>query len=107
MASIQQNRSWEVNPEKVDTVVRRIIELSSPLKLILFGSYVRGEMNINSDLDVLVITADEITDTRKESVRIRRALRGISIPMWIFLLSRNRSGKSLRMCRDWYIGKRC
>ena len=62
MASIQQNRSWEVNPEKVDTAVQRIIEHSSPLKLILFGSYVRGEMKINSDLDVLVITADEITD---------------------------------------------
>lgn len=77
---------WEVTPEKVEAAIRKIIEVSRPLKLILFGSYVRGEMNVNSDLDVLVITRDYIASPRKESVRIRRALRGISMPMDIIVV---------------------
>jgi uncharacterized protein len=60
------------------------------VKLILFGSYVRGEINANSDLDVLVIARDEIGDARKESVRIRRALRGISMSMDIFVVPQSR-----------------
>jgi hypothetical protein len=60
------------------------------VKLILFGSYIRGEINVNSDLDVLVIARDEIGDPRKESVRIRRALRGISMPMDILVVPQSR-----------------
>lgn len=48
-----------------------------PRKIILFGSYVRGDTHRDSDLDVLVVTADDIPSTRKESARLRRALRGI------------------------------
>jgi predicted nucleotidyltransferase len=80
MATISKHHPWEVNPAKVEAVVRKIVEVGRPVKLILFGSYIRGEINVNSDLDVLVIARDEIEDPRKESVRIRRALRGISMP---------------------------
>jgi len=82
----QDPRPWEVNPEKISAAVRKIIEVSRPLKLILFGSYIRGEANIDSDLDVVVITPDNIENPRKESVRIRRALRGISMPMDILVV---------------------
>ena len=84
--SSSRSRGWEVTAEKVDGAVRRIIEVSRPLKLILFGSYVRGETGINSDLDVLVIARNDIESPRKESVRIRRALRGISMPMDILVV---------------------
>ena len=49
----------------------------------------RGEADINSDLDVLVGVGDEVSDTRKESVHIRRKLRGISMPMDIIVLPEN------------------
>lgn len=78
--------SWEVTSEKVAAAVRRIVELSHPRKVILFGSYVRGGTDVNSDLDILVVTSDDITDARKESVRLRRALRGISMPMDILVI---------------------
>ena len=81
---------WEVTSEKVEAAVRTIIETSRPVKLILFGSYVRGETNLNSDLDVLVIAPDAIDNPRKESVRIRRALRGISMPMDILVIPRSK-----------------
>jgi predicted nucleotidyltransferase len=90
MATMPKHRSWEVNPAKVEAAVRRIVEVSRPVKLILFGSYVRGTTSVNSDLDVLVIARDEVGDPRKESVRIRRALRGISMPMDILVVPRSK-----------------
>ncbi len=86
MASLSATKKWEVTPEKVDAAIRKIIEVSRPLKLILFGSYVRGQAHANSDLDVMVITGDDIENPRQESVRIRRALRGISMPMDILVV---------------------
>ncbi|MBI5407010.1 MAG: nucleotidyltransferase domain-containing protein [Nitrospirae bacterium] len=77
---------WEVTPEKVRTVVEKIVEISHPRKVILFGSYVRGSMNVNSDLDVLVVAGGEIENPRKESTRIRRALKGILMPMDILVV---------------------
>lgn len=86
MLNTPRYHSWEVTPEKVEVIIRRIIAVSNPLKLILFGSYVRGETNINSDLDILIITRNDIISERKESIRIRRALRGISMPMDIIVI---------------------
>ena len=77
---------WEITPEKVQTAIKKIIEVSRPRKLILFGSYVSGNMHLNSDLDILVVTGDEIESPRKESVRIRRALKGIMMSMDILVV---------------------
>jgi uncharacterized protein len=87
---MNRRHSWEVNAEKVEAVVSKIVEVSRPVKLILFGSYVQGTTNVNSDLDVLVIIRDEVPDPRKESVRIRRALRGISMPMDILVVPQSK-----------------
>src|SRR4030042_3235658 len=77
---------WAITPEKVRTAIQRIREVSRPRKLILFGSYIRGNMNLNSDLDILVVTGDDIENPRKESVRIRRALKGIVMSMDILVV---------------------
>ena len=86
MTSPTTVKAWEVTPEKVEAAVRKIIEIARPAKLILFGSYVKDKTNINSDVDFLVIAGDEVGNTRKESVRIRRALRGIGMPMDILVV---------------------
>jgi predicted nucleotidyltransferase len=44
--------TWVVTPQKVQTAVHKIVEVSQPQKVILFGSYASGDMGINSDLDV-------------------------------------------------------
>ena len=72
---------WAVTREKVDAALRKLIEVGHPKKLILFGSYVSGTTRRNSDLDILVVTGDEVENPRKESVRLRRALKGILMPM--------------------------
>jgi len=45
----------QVRQEALDEIIRRIVEVAQPEKIILFGSAVRGEMDPNSDVDLLVI----------------------------------------------------
>jgi uncharacterized protein len=66
--------------DKIPEITRRIIETSHPEKIILFGSYARGNFGPDSDLDLLVIVPD-IKHLRKESLRVRRALRGLLTPV--------------------------
>lgn len=84
------NPSWAITPEKIEAAIRQIVRIGRPRKVILFGSAARGETDLHSDLDILVVTGDEILSPRKESVRIRRALRGILMPMDILVVPESR-----------------
>jgi len=77
---------WAVTPEKVEAVVQRLVADARPRRIILFGSYVRGEVHRDSDLDVLVVTGDEVENPRAESVRLRRCVRGVHMPMDILVV---------------------
>jgi predicted nucleotidyltransferase len=77
---------WQITEKKVQAAVQRIVELSRPLSVILFGSYVRGEVGPHSDLDVLVVAEDSLESCRAESVRIRKGLKGILMPMDIIVV---------------------
>ncbi len=79
---------WAVTPEKVEAAVRRIVEVSRPEKIIVFGSFARGTQGWNSDLDVLVITGDTVANPRQESARIRRALRDIPMAIDVLVVPR-------------------
>ncbi len=57
-------------------IVRRIVEVADPDKIILFGSAARGEMGPNSDLDLLVIKGGDYN--RSATTReIYRSLRDV------------------------------
>ena len=75
-----------VTPAKVEAAVRRLIEVGRPKKIILFGSYVRGTFRDDSDLDILVVTGDGVTQPHKESARLRRALDDILMAMDIVVV---------------------
>ena len=78
--------AWQITPEKVQMVVQRLIEVANPKKIILFGSYVRGDATRDSDLDVLVVTSHEVESPRRESVRLRNSLSDINMPMDIVVV---------------------
>lgn len=86
MNSWQTSPPWAISEEKVQAVIHRIVDVGQPRKIILFGSYVRGETNINSDVDILVIVPDTVANPRKESVRLQRELRDILMPMDIIVV---------------------
>lgn len=64
--------------EILQEIVRRIVKVAKPEKIILFGSAVRGEMGPDSDLDFLVIKSCK--NRRETARRIRRRLIGIGVP---------------------------
>lgn len=48
-----------VSQMKLNEIIRRIVEVAKPDKIILFGSAVRGEMGTNSDVDLLVVKSGD------------------------------------------------
>ncbi len=44
-----------LDPDVLDEIVRRIVDVAQPEKIILFGSAARGEMGPHSDVDLLVV----------------------------------------------------
>lgn len=59
----------------LDEVVRRIIEVARPERIILFGSGARGEMGRHSDIDLLIVK--DGVDALELMGRIYRNLRGV------------------------------
>ncbi len=62
----------------IDNLVRRIVEVAHPLRIILFGSAARGEMGPNSDVDVLVVVS-EGTHRRHTAQRSYRHMIGFPL----------------------------
>jgi len=69
-----------------DEIVRRILSVAAPERIILFGSAAAGEMTADSDIDLLILKR-AIDDQREEYLRIRRALRDIAFPFDIVLMT--------------------
>lgn len=72
-------------PEKVDMAVRIAVEIAQPSRVILFGSWARGEARWNSDLDLAVFLPDS---SEPELGSIHRKLRRKldEVPMTIDLV---------------------
>lgn len=61
-------------PQKaIDQVVEQIVEKFKPQKIILFGSYARGNPRPESDVDLLVVMETSLKES-KQSLEIRRHL---------------------------------
>ncbi len=70
----------EINDRLLDEITRRIVAVSDPQQIILFGSQARGEAGRDSDLDILVVK-DEVESLGAEAARIYRALAGLTTPV--------------------------
>lgn len=75
----------QVDEVLLNEVTRRIREAASPDRIILFGSAATGDMNRDSDLDLLVLM-DSPSNTRQESVRIRSQLLGLGWPIDVLVM---------------------
>jgi predicted nucleotidyltransferase len=70
----------EISDTLLTEITRRIVAVSDPQQIIMFGSQARGDAGPDSDLDLLVIK-DEVESLRAEVARIYRALAGLTIPV--------------------------
>jgi predicted nucleotidyltransferase len=72
--------------EKIEDITKRIKEGFHPEKIVIFGSYARGDAGPNSDLDILIVK--EIND--RPVLRRRKVLqllKGAGVPKDIFVLT--------------------
>lgn len=65
-----------LTPELLDEVVRRILQVGSPRRVVLFGSRARGDIRPDSDLDLLIVEDSELPRYRR-APRYLRALLGL------------------------------
>ena len=70
----------EMNDALLAEITQRIVAISDPQQIILFGSQARGDARPDSDLDLLVVK-EEMESPRAEAARIYRALAGLKIPV--------------------------
>ena len=68
-----------VDAEKIEELVRRIVDAVHPLRIILFGSAARGEMGPHSDIDVMVVMPEGV-DRIKTAGFIYTQLVGFGVP---------------------------
>jgi predicted nucleotidyltransferase len=71
-------------PEVITKLVSQMIEVIQPLRIILFGSAVRGEMGADSDLDVLVVVPEGV-HRRKTAQALYQQINGIGVPFDILV----------------------
>jgi predicted nucleotidyltransferase len=65
-------------------LTRRIVETASPQRIVLFGSAVKGKLEQDSDLDILVIMRGPV-HRRQLAQKIYRNLHGVSMPVDIIV----------------------
>ena len=65
---------------KIREVVRRIVRLFEPERIIMFGSHARGDAGPDSDVDLLIVMPVK-GSKRKKAVEIAVALHNIPVPI--------------------------
>ena len=80
----------------LNEIIRRILNLLAPRKIILFGSAATGSMTRDSDIDLLVVAASP-GNARQESVRLRQALRGLGFPIDVIVMTSERFEETKRV----------
>ncbi len=75
-----------IDESLVKEIVRRILAVAAPDKIILFGSAATGGMTRDSDIDLLIVERDP-GDRRKKSVQIDATLSGLGYPFDVIVIS--------------------
>jgi predicted nucleotidyltransferase len=70
----------------LDEVVRRIVEVASPERIILFGSSARGAAGPDSDLDLLVVKRG-VPHRRRLAQQIYSRLVGVEVPVDVLVVT--------------------
>jgi predicted nucleotidyltransferase len=82
-------RVMDATSELLHEIVARLIAVSRPARVIVFGSTATGTATADSDVDLLIVL-DEVDDARLESVRLRRALSGMDAPLDVIVMRADR-----------------
>jgi predicted nucleotidyltransferase len=74
-----------LSEETLHEIIRRIVEVAQPEKIILFGSAARGDMGPNSDVDLLVVKSGG--HRRQLAMQIYRHIRGVGCAVDVIVVT--------------------
>lgn len=72
--------------QTIQQAVASIVDAAQPSKVILFGSYARGEATEDSDLDLMVIEP-LVEDRASEMIRLRHAVGRVGVGVDVLVYS--------------------
>lgn len=75
-----------IDSKVIQQITTKVANAAHPTKIIIFGSYARGDADEGSDLDLLVIEPF-VANKREEMVRLRLAIGDVGIGVDILVYS--------------------
>ena len=75
--------------ESVSRLTQLLVEAANPARIILFGSYARGEASADSDIDIMVVETD-VRDRFKEMVRLNRVVDSVGVSVDLLVVSKEK-----------------
>ena len=75
-----------ISEETIQKAGRRLVEAAAPSKVILFGSYARGNADETSDLDFVVIEP-HVKEAGEEMVRLRAVIGDVGVGVDVLVYS--------------------
>ena len=78
-----------IDEKTIKRIIDRILSVTGPERIILFGSAATGQMTRDSDIDLLIVE-DSPGNTRDKSLHVRKALRGFEYPFDVIVMSTER-----------------
>ncbi len=87
-----------VSEQTLNEAVQRIVDVAKPRRVILFGSYARGDADADSDVDLMVIKR-RVTNKAEDMIRLRRAVGSIGVGGWMSLSIRRARHVAAAKCR--------
>ena len=84
-----------VDETLLNEVVRRVLTVARPDRIILFGSAATGQMTKDSDIDLLVVEP-ALSNTHERRVAIRGAVGDIGYPVDVIVMRTERFERTKR-----------
>lgn len=79
-------RATALDPAVLEEVIRRVVEVAQPDRIILFGSAARDDMGPDSDIDLLVVKSD-VMDRGKLAEDIHLTFFGLAVSVDILVVT--------------------
>jgi len=96
-------RTEKVTPELMKYIVNKIVGEVQPEKIILFGSYARGDFDKDSDLDLFIVVEDGNEYSRLIRRKIDALLWGRRFPVDLVVRKEKEIERNFRARNPFYI----